>query len=217
MYSPRYDLQGSSCRMSRRECCMQSAKRTWPTQLVVTHHIHTFRPASSLHLLWQCRRLQLSMYAPKQEDVVARQVVYVLCPVQQYQLWQDGHRLEVNGEFPKHLQQVIISMQVRHSNSMLDQAGPPCPVQSHSATEQCYCCCCLSASKYKLLCYVADCHILQHTTHVANKSSCTASHPTHTSPAPGQGVSAASAAALLQQLHSNELPASLFLPHLMVC
>jgi len=86
---------------------MPSAKEGLAHQV---NHTRTFRPASSLHLLWQCRGLQLSVYAPKQEDVVARQVVYVLCPVEQHQLWQDGHRLKVNGEFPEHLHQIIIDM-----------------------------------------------------------------------------------------------------------
>lgn len=41
--------------------------------------------------------------SPEQEDVVARQVVDVLCPVEQHKLRQDGHRLQVDGELPENL------------------------------------------------------------------------------------------------------------------
>ena len=49
--------------------------------------------------------------SPQQEHIVPRQVVDVLRPLQQHQLWQDGHRFQVDGESPEELHTHHVLMQ----------------------------------------------------------------------------------------------------------
>ncbi len=49
---------------------------------------------------------------PEQEHVVPREVVDVLCPLQQDQLRQDGNRLQVDGEGPQDLQEATAALSV---------------------------------------------------------------------------------------------------------
>lgn len=80
---------------------------------------------------WSHRRPK--QHLPKHEHVVARQVVNVLRALQQHQLRQDGHSLQVDGEGPDDLAAKVHSTMVSAHCFRSDDRGSGQPLPERSA------------------------------------------------------------------------------------